>query len=271
MASQAAAPVAPAPVPEYIAVVTSKKSMVIQAQVEGPIKQLYAEQSKAVKQGEVIAEIDTTQLESKLAEQEANKLAALGDAGGAGAHCSEARQKAVSAERLGRKGVYAPAQVREMQAEASAACAQAGGGAGRAKAADVEITRIKKLIGLAKVVAPMDGVITNVKQKIGAQQQIGQPIAQVLDPNDLLVRFAVPRTQRTLFAQGTQIRFEANDSTDRPHYATVSFIRDEVDPKIDFAIVDAELDEKIHRDLNVGVRGHVRIAKANNAPVGGTL
>ncbi len=267
-----AAPEAKPPAAEYIGVVTSKTSMVIAAEVEGPIKSINVDQSREVKKGDLVAEIDTTELETKLEEQKANKLAAQGEAGGAGARCAEARLEAANEARLARRGAVAPASVRAKEAEAAAACGQAGGGAGRAKAAEVEIQRIQKQIKNAKVLAPMDGTISTVKQKVGAREQIGQPIAQVVDPNDLLVRFAVPRAQRNKFAKGTQIRFDAKDTPDaRPHYATVTFIRDEIDPKIDFAIVDAELDEKNHRELKVSMRGHVHIVADNNAPAGGTL
>ena len=148
--------------------------------------------------------------------------------------------------------------------------APGGGASGRAKEAAVEIEHLKKLIAGATITAPFDGVISAVKQREGATARKGDPIASLIDPNDRMIRFAVPRAQRGEIREGQLVELRVAGDP-RTIHATVERIAEEIDPTIEFTTVEADIaDIKLHRDLQVGARGRVRIATSQPA-AGGTL
>jgi RND family efflux transporter MFP subunit len=268
-ATSAAVPAPAAPTPEFVAVVTSRRSQVIASIAEGPITKILVQQGQRVKAGELIAELDTAEIETKLNEAEAEKAAASSDAGAAGAACSAGMHQAALARRMGQLGAVSREDYAAKRAEAMGSCGRSAAGSHRAAGAAAQIEHYKKLIAGAKVVAPMDGVISVVKQKVGQREHVGEPIAQVVDPNERMIRFAVPRVERREFKQGQLVELRVQGDP-RPVHATVERIADEIDPTIEFTTVEADIaDIKLHPDLQVGVRGHVRIA--DNQPAGGLL
>jgi membrane fusion protein (multidrug efflux system) len=268
-ATSAAIVPAPAVAPEFVAVVTSRKSQVIAAIAEGPITKIVVQQGQRVKVGDLVAELDTSELESKLNEAEAEKAAASSDAGAAGAACSAGMHQAALSRRMGQLGAVSREEFASKRAEAAGACGRSAAGSHRAQAAAAQIERYKKLIAGAKVTAPMDGVISVVKQKVGNRERVGEPIAQVVDPSDRMIRFAVPRVQRHDMKQGLLVELRVQGDP-RPIHATIERVADEIDPTIEFTTVEADIaDIKLHPDLQVGVRGHVKIA--DSQPAGGTL
>ena len=259
-ATTTAAPEAPPPPPEYVAVVTSKLSKVITTDFDGRIEKLLVHNDQYVHLGDVVAQLDISELRAKLEEAKARRAQAQAQAARAGALYSQAARKAKLEEHLVRSGASAPEAVHAAISEASAASAEGGAAAESIHESAATIAELERLIGTSNVKAPIDGIVSVVKAKEGEVAHKGTAIARVFDPHDLVIKFAVPREQRTAVKLGETV--ELVYDTDKHVAANVRSIEDDHDPAIEFLVVEAELDPRLHSDdLRVGVTGHVRIAK----------
>src|SRR5262249_17470682 len=78
-----AAPEEAPKVHEFVAVVTSRLVKTISTDFEAKVLKMHVSSGQVVKTGELVAELDTTELRSKLAEAEAKRMEAAGQAGAA--------------------------------------------------------------------------------------------------------------------------------------------------------------------------------------------
>ena len=265
-ATQARAVKPPPPAPEFTGVVTSRKSSVISAQVQGRIEKLSIHAGQQIKAGELVAKLDETELQTKLDQARSNEQAALMEAGSFGAQASAARQKMVAEARLHKLGVSSRMAVTSARAEYAQIGSQ--GGAAMAKAITAKAAREQSEKDLAKaaIVAPIDGIVTNIKAREGEIAQVGTPLARVFDPSDLIIRFAVPREHRADLQLGQRVEL-AIEGNKRLVWATVTNISGAQEPPINFTVVEADIDDGklAPGELTVASVGRVRIADARGA------
>ncbi len=255
----AAAPEPAPPPPEFVAVVTSKKSKVITADFDGRIEKLLIHSDQYVHAGDQVAQLDIHELRAKLDEAKARRAAAQAQAARAGALAYNAARRARVEEHLMRSGASAPEAFRAAQSEAAAAGAEGGVAAGQIHEAAATIEELERLIATANVTAPIDGVISTVKAKEGEIAHKGTTIARVFDPHELVIKFAVPRDQRAHVQLGAPI--ELVYDSDHRVAAIVTAVEDDHDPAIDY--LQASADPKRVDDLRVGVTGRVHIQGSN--------
>lgn len=250
---------APKP-PEFTAVISSRVSKVITADFQGRVDRLAIRNGQTVRSGDVVAELDPSQLKSDLAKAKGTYAAAKGQAGRAGAAYANARRRANLEQRLIRSGAAAPESYRNALAEAGTFGADGAAAAGEMQRAKAQIEELEELIGKAQVRAPLDGVISIVKVKEGEVPAKGTPIARVFDPNQLVVRFAVPRTEKASVKPGLAIEL-VTSTTNQTVPATVRLEDAVDDPSIDFTVFEAVIDPNYRIDgIRVGDNGIVRIA-----------
>jgi len=269
-ATQARAVKPPPPAPEFTGVVTSRTSSVISAQVQGRIEKLSIHAGQQIKAGELVAKLDETELKTKLdqarGQAKSNEQAALMEAGSFGAQASAARQKMVAEARLHKLGVSSRMAVTSARAEYAQIGSQ--GGAAMAKAITAKAAREQSEKDLAKaaIVAPIDGIVTNIKAREGEIAQVGTPLARVFDPSDLIIRFAVPREHRADLQLGQRVEL-AIEGNKRLVWATVTNISGAQEPPINFTVVEADIDDGklAPGELTVASVGRVRIADARGA------
>jgi RND family efflux transporter MFP subunit len=240
---------------------------VVSAQVSARIERLAIRSGQVVKAGEVVAKLDRTEIENRLEQARSNEKAALMEAGSYGAQASAARQQMIAENRLRKLGVSSPMAV----TNARATFAQYGsqGGAAMAKAAAMKTAReqTEKDLARTEIVAPLDGVVTNIKAHEGEVAQIGTPLARVFDPSDLLIRFAVPREHRADVVVGQRVELSV-EGNPRPVWATVTNISGAQEPPINFTVVEADIDDSklAPGELAVASVGRVRIAATGPLP-----
>ena len=258
-----AAPAAEAPkAPEFIGVVSSRVSKVITAAFDGNVIRLQGRNGMTVKAGDIVAELDDTKLKHDLDQAKGARDAARGQAARAGAAYSNAKRRAKLEQRLIRSGAAAPEQYKNVMAEAGQYGADSYAAAGEIKRTEAQIADLEGQLAKAKVASPLDGVLSVVKVKEGEAARRGQPIARVFDPNQLVVRFAVPRAQKKLIGLGTRVEL-VTDADKRVVPATVRTQDDDHDPSIDYTVFEAVIDPTYRIDeIRVGDNGHVRIAGA---------
>jgi RND family efflux transporter MFP subunit len=253
----------PPPPAEFVGVITTRDSQMITAKVQAPIKAFHVQPGDHVKAGAPIAELDTSELEIKLAQAQANQKAAEMEGGSFGAQLGALRQKVIAETRLHGLGVSSSMALRSAQAELGQVGAQAGAAAAKAIAARAEVDQARKNLDNARIVAPINGVVTNIRVHEGQAVQYGTPLAWVFDPSDFIVKFAVPRDQieEVKRVGRVQLKVEGNP---RPIWAQVTKILAAQEPPINFTVVEADIDDAklAQGELRVAAVARVRFAEA---------
>jgi multidrug resistance efflux pump len=246
--------------------VTSRNNKVIVAEVDAKIEELDISVGKRVKAGEIVARLDDSRLKQDLAAARAQAAAAAGDAGAQAASARAAAAKLKTESLLARAGAAPRNAVREAQFGLDAARGGAGGAGGRFNAAKVNVEQIEASLAATKVKAPIDGIVTLIKAREGGLAQRGTPIAHVFDTSDLLIRFKVDQAHKNLVKKGDRIAFRI-EGEQRPVLATITDISSELEPPLNFVIVEADLDDsKLTADqIKVASNGRVSLYDVEQA------
>jgi RND family efflux transporter MFP subunit len=257
----------PAPAaPEFTGVVTSRKSSVIVAQVQARIEKLNVHTGQLIGAGDLVARLDRTELENRLEQARSAEKAAQMEAASFGAQASAARQSMVAERRLHRLGVSPSMAVNNARAQYAQIGSQISAALAKATGARTVREQSEKDLARTEIVAPLGGVVTNIKVREGEVAQIGTPLARVFDPSDLIIRFAVPREHRAQLRLGQPVEL-AVDGAPRRVWATVTNISGAQEPPIHFAVVEADIDDSklAPGELAVASVGRVRIAEQRGA------
>lgn len=252
-----------APTLELNAVITSGTSHVITAESDGTVVSLSTHTDDYVHMGQQIAQIDVQELRSKRSEYEGQLINAQGQAGRAGAMAAAAARKAKIEQRLARAGASSPEAVKAAFADAAAQGAEGAGTAGTIKQAKSQIAEMDRLIEAANIKAPMDGTIAVIKVRVGDMAHRGSTIARVFDPQDPVVKFALPHDHANAVKVGDIVPVTIpTGSGEATINAKVRKITDDHDPAIDFFTVVADIDKNSPRpaEIKVGATGFVRVA-----------
>ena len=237
-------------------------SKVIAADFDSKVLRLRIRNGQAVKAGDIVAELDTTELKAKLAQAKGSYDEAKGQRARAGAEYANAARQARMERRMVTVGASAPSALANATSQASAAGASGASAAGTMARASAQIKELEGLLNLANVPAPIDGVVSIVKAREGENLSKAGQIARVFDPNQLVVRFAVPKKHLSLVKLNTPVELVTSEGH-KVVPAVVKVQDDTADPTIDFTVFEAVIDPTFRTDeIRVGDNGHVRIAGA---------
>ena len=252
---------APPPPPEFPGIITARDSSVITADFDGKILELNLNTSQRVRAGDSLGRLDDRDLKMQLEKAKASEIAFRGEVGAAGARASALAKQARSQDILARHGAAAIQTVRNARAEASSAGASTSAASGRLGEATVGRRQIEEMIKKAELRAPIDGVITMVSARKGQGVQKGTVLARIYDTRDLMVRFVVPHEQRKLIKLGGRVEL-AIEGVDHPIWASIQHINDEIEPPVNYTVVDADIDDsKLQPDeVRVTANATIRIA-----------
>jgi multidrug efflux pump subunit AcrA (membrane-fusion protein) len=252
---------APAPAPEFTGVIVTRESRVITADFEARVEELNLNTSQRVRKDEVFGRLDDDDLQKQLERAKASEKAMRGEVAAAGARAAALARQAKSEAILARQGAAPMAALRNAKAEASSAGASTSAASGRLGEAQVSRAQVEDLIKKATLRSPIDGVITMVSARKGQIVQKGSVLARVYDTSDLMVRFAVPKEQRKLIKPGGRVELSV-EGVSHPIWASIQRISDEVEPPINFTIVEADIDDtKLQPDeVRVTASAVIRVA-----------
>lgn len=265
--TEARTPVAAAVVaerPEFVGVVTSRVTKVITSEVDAPVERLAVTLGQRVHAGDTIAKLDDRALKSELEGAKFSERALAGEVGAAAIQAQALKQKLKNERLLARAGASPMNSVRAASADARSAGASTGAASGRYAQAKNTRQQLEVMLTKTELKSPVDGVVTMIKIRDGVMATKGMPIARVFDDRDLLIRFAVPREHRAKIAQGQRVELTV-DGAVGPVWATVNYISDELEPPVNFTIVEADIDDSKLRpdEIRVASNGTVRIAEAS--------
>jgi membrane fusion protein, multidrug efflux system len=104
-------------------------------------------------------------------------------------------------------------------------------------AAKDDLTKARTELSLLAVTAPISGTIVHVLAQPGETVNMSDLLAELIDPNRLIVGFRVPSEQVSLLKPGQKVEIETSDHVTEPNNATsrvpaeLTFIDSVVDPQ----------------------------------------
>lgn len=222
--------------------VMPERKATVRAELVARVLAVKHQRGERVKSGEVIALLDTADLDARFRQSQATLDAQRAQVAQAEAHSEAAKRTADIAKRLAERGVQAPqtAQDAATQArEADAAVRAARATLAQSEAA-LQVARVARSHGA--MTAPFDGLLAEVNVDPGEQAQAGAPIFEIIDDSRLHVEATVDEADiaRVKVGQPAVLRLDA--LPDRPIAGTVS----KLDPTV-------RMDAKGARTLRIEV------------------
>jgi RND family efflux transporter MFP subunit len=204
----------------------------IYARTNGYVKIWYTDIGTRVKRGQLLAEIETPEVDQELRQAQA-------DLGTARANYDLAR---ITNERW--QGLLTTQSVSQQDADSRAGDAAAKQAAQQSAAANV--ARLRELESFKRVLAPFDGVVTQRNTDIGALinagQSPGQALFRVADTHRLRIYVFVPQSYAAAVRPGLTALLAFADHPGREFPATVTSTAEALDPTSRTLQVELQID-----------------------------
>jgi RND family efflux transporter MFP subunit len=194
----------------------------IYARTSGYLKSWYTDIGTPVKKGQLLAEIETPEVDQQLRQSKADLATAL----------ANSRIAAITDVRW--KGLLANNAVSPQDADTRAATAQAT--KATADSAQANVGRLEELESFKRVVAPFDGVVTARNTDIGALinagQSAGSQLFRVADTTRLRVYVQVPEQFAAETKPGVEAQLRFNEHPGVAYPAKVTRTAQALDPNL---------------------------------------
>ncbi|MBV8784233.1 MAG: efflux RND transporter periplasmic adaptor subunit [Gammaproteobacteria bacterium] len=227
----------------------------IYARTDGYLKRWYTDIGTPVKKGQLLAEIDTPELDQQLRQAQA-------DLGTAQANYELAR---TTNERW--QGLRATDSVSQQDADQRAGDAAAKAAARQASAANVG--RLEQLESFKRVVAPFDGTVTQRNTDVGAlitaAQNTGTALFRVADTQRLRIYVSVPQPYAGSIHDGLKAQVVFADRPARSYEAAVANSAHALDPTTRTLQVELQIDNS-KGELLPGSYAQVHFVLDRDAP-----
>ena len=205
-------------------VLEATKMVSVGAQVSGQVKKMYVQLGDQVKQGQLIAQIDSVRQENDQKTAEAsikNQQAQLAvkDANLAKVEAEYNRQKAMYAQDATSRSELesALANYKIAQAEITAINAQI-------EQSRLTLATAKEDLGYTRIVAPMDGtivaIVTEEGQTVNANQS-APTIVKLAKLNDMTIKAEISEADVMKVEKGQRVYFTTLGDSETKHYATL--------------------------------------------------
>ena len=206
----------------------------IHGQVKGYVSEWRRDIGAKVKQGDVLAVVDTPELDQSIA-------VAQSELEKAKANLTLANVTAARWNSLRNTAAVSQQAADEKDADARARAAEVD-------AAQSNVDRLKAEKGFANIVAPFDGVVTvrnvDVGSLVRADGVDTRPLFTVADVHQMRIYVPVPETYAAALKDGTQATLEVPEYPDRTFDATVVTTSRAIDPKTRTLLVELIADNK---------------------------
>ena len=204
----------------------------IYARVSGYLKMWYKDIGARVTAGELLATIETPDLDQELVQAKANL--AVADANYRLAQVTAGRwQKLLKSDAVSVQDV----DVKAGDAEAKMA---------EVNAAKANVARLEAQEGFKRIVAPFDGVITARRTDVGALinagSGVGPELFAVADLHEMRVYVRVPQSESSGVTAGMQATLVLPQYPDRTFPATVATTANAIDPASNTLLVELKAD-----------------------------
>jgi RND family efflux transporter MFP subunit len=226
----------------------------IYARTNGYLKTWSVDIGSAVTKGQLLAEIDTPEVDQQLAQAIADLATA------------RANQALASTTNTRWKELLATESVSKQDADEKAGDAAAKIAIVESAAANV--ARLQQLESFKRVVAPFDGIITARNTDIGALinagQSAGSELFRLADTHKLRIYVQIPEPYAAAAKPGLEAELRFTEQPGRGYAATTVRTANALDPALRTLQVELELDNPQH-ELFPGAYAEVHFKIAGNA------
>jgi len=226
----------------------------IYARTSGYLKSWYTDIGSTVHKGQLLAEIETPEVDQQLAQAVADL---------ATARANEALSN--TTDRRWR-GLLATESVSQQDADEKAGDAAAKRATAASAAANV--SRLRELESFKHVVAPFDGVVTarhtDIGALINAGQSVGSELFRVADTSKLRIYVQVPEPYAGAAQPGVRAELRFSEQAGKSYTATTVRTSNALDPTLRTLQVELELDNARH-EIFPGAYAEVHFSLPGNA------
>jgi membrane fusion protein, multidrug efflux system len=227
------------------------------ARANGYLRRRLVDIGDTVKSGQLLAEIDTPELDQEIAQAEAN----LGQARAAidQANATEALARATAAryEKLA-GNVSSLQEIEEKRAAAAVAIANVGAAEAALRSGEANLARLRNLKGFSRMLAPFAGTITQRTTEVGAliSTNQGQALFRLACTDPARVFVHVPQIDASGLSVGQQARLVVRGYAGRTFDGTITRTARAVDSATRTMLVQVEV-ANTDRALLPGMYGQV--------------
>ena len=226
----------------------------IYARTNGYLKSWYTDIGSTVRKGQLLAEIDTPEVDQQLAQAVADL---------ATARANEALSNTTDRRW---KGLLATESVSQQDADEKAGDAAAKRATAASAAANV--SRLRELESFKRVLAPFDGVVTarhtDIGALINAGQSVGSELFRVADTSKLRIYVQIPEPYAGAAQPGVQAELRFSEQAGKSYTATTVRTSNALDPTLRTLQVELELDNARH-EIFPGAYAEVHFSLPGNA------
>jgi RND family efflux transporter MFP subunit len=226
----------------------------IYARTNGYLRAWYTDIGTAVKKGQLLAEIDSPEVDQQLAQAIADLATA------------RANEALADSTNTRWRELLATESVSKQDAEEKAGDAAAKKATAAAAAANV--SRLRELESFKRVVAPFDGVITarntDTGSLINAGQSAGSELFKLAETRKLRIYVQVPERYAALARPGLEAQLEFSEQQGKAYTATLVRTSNVLDPGLRTLQVELQLDNSEH-ELFPGAYAEVHFKLPGNA------
>ena len=206
----------------------------IYARTSGYLKRWLVDIGTPVKAGQLLAEVESPEVDSQLRQAEADLATAEAD-----------RMIAdLTAERW--RNLRATDSVSKQEADEKIASAASGDA--QMQAARANVQRLRELSGFEKVVAPFDGVVTarntDIGRLIAAGENTGPALFRVADMHRLRLYVSVPQTHAAVMKAGLKADVLFPDRPGKTYVATLDSTSSAIDASTRTLLAQLVIDNK---------------------------
>ena len=207
----------------------ARETIDVGAEVSGRILRVHVDFNDPVRKGQLLAELDTEELEARVREARARVRAAKATERVARATSNEAKQAADRAERLAEKGLISVARLETALAAAERARADVGARSAQTAVAAAALSDARTRIGRARITSPIDGIVLerNVEagQTLASEFQVPVLFRIARDLSRMELSVAVDEADVGRVKEGQQATFSVEAYPDRTFRSTVRSLR----------------------------------------------
>lgn len=239
----------------FVGVVLSRQAVQVAPKFEGPLASVKVRMGDEVKQGDVIAVLDTSALRKELAVAEAVVLAAHSDERKARAELEELKLKLDTAKRI--EKYISAAEIAGIESQYNAGIAKVESSQAIKLEKQARVRQLQETLSNTEIRAPFAGVVAARYADPGAIVAQTKPVIRLVS-DDRFVRFAVPEEHRSAVHVGQEVS-AAVDSQKLLGSGVVEKVAPEVDSASGTIFVEASLNEgaKLKDQLPSGSVAHV--------------
>ena len=243
----------------FLGVIIPHETVNVSTRFDSRLEKLEVEVGQHVREGQVLARLDTRSLSQDLAAAEASLQGSRAEEQAARLALSEARAKRIRyfTPRSLELGVYSQEELDRVRYEESTANARLQAARSQTLQRRAEATELRQNLDDATLVAPFDGVVAAKLTSPGARLGAGQPVLKLLGTGGWKVRFAVPEDAARRLQPGGPVEVKTVQH-DLALGGTVESVAPEVDSAARLVFATATFNQPPPPEVSTGMVVHVR-------------